>query len=434
MRVWNDSVVEIDGGRVVTPDLDITGEVVVLNSGVLDVCGGMLDIDNGGTLNGAIVGDSYTEVTLHDASTSWLMPGSLVIGASGQGEGRVGALALADGTTVTVDENVTVPASSRLILAGATINAALFEVQDDDFSDFGTINGDFTTTGSVTPSGDLVIGDVASYGGVQIGGALTVGPHHVTINKQGLYFVGDSTSVAGGTLTAPNGIGLAAPDYLLGFGVIDTPDDPTKPLTNDGSILGNSASERFELTGYVEGLGFLDYVTISGTDDLGSVGPAGVDRGSVDYAGNLVIEIGGLIPGAEHDQINHSGAAGFSGELTVELLAGFEPGLGDSFTILTYASHTGEFDTFNLPTLATGLEWQVNYGPSDLTLEIVGGGDPLIGDCDLDGDVDLSDLAQLLASYGMTDGATWGDGDFDDDGDVDLSDLAALLANYGEGL
>ncbi len=48
------------------------------------------------------------------------------------------------------------------------------------------------------------------------------------------------------------------------------------------------------------------------------------------------------------------------------------------------------------------------------------------GDLDGDGDVDLNDLAILLASYGVDAG-----GDLDDDGDTDLADLAILLANYG---
>ena len=56
----------------------------------------------------------------------------------------------------------------------------------------------------------------------------------------------------------------------------------------------------------------------------------------------------------------------------------------------------------------------------------------VIGDLDGDGDVDIADLAQLLAHYGMT-GATPADGDLDGDGDVDIADLAALLANYGTG-
>jgi len=53
--------------------------------------------------------------------------------------------------------------------------------------------------------------------------------------------------------------------------------------------------------------------------------------------------------------------------------------------------------------------------------------------------VDLSDLAQLLANYGMTTGATVLDGDIEPydefspgDGDVDLADLAEMLGQYGD--
>jgi hypothetical protein len=55
----------------------------------------------------------------------------------------------------------------------------------------------------------------------------------------------------------------------------------------------------------------------------------------------------------------------------------------------------------------------------------------ILGDVDHDGDVDLTDLAQLLAHYGMTGGASYEDGDLDQDGDVDLADLALLLSAYG---
>jgi predicted outer membrane repeat protein len=55
-------------------------------------------------------------------------------------------------------------------------------------------------------------------------------------------------------------------------------------------------------------------------------------------------------------------------------------------------------------------------------------------DIDGDGDIGLADLAQLLAHYGTTSGATSDDGDIEPeggDGDVDLSDLATLLSVYG---
>lgn len=60
---------------------------------------------------------------------------------------------------------------------------------------------------------------------------------------------------------------------------------------------------------------------------------------------------------------------------------------------------------------------------------------PVEGDVDGDGDVDLSDLAALLASFGTSEG----DPDFNPaadlsgDGRVDLVDLAVLLAQFGVG-
>jgi hypothetical protein len=55
------------------------------------------------------------------------------------------------------------------------------------------------------------------------------------------------------------------------------------------------------------------------------------------------------------------------------------------------------------------------------------------GDTDMDGDIDLNDLATLASNYGLAANSYWDMGDFDRDGDVDLSDLSALAANYGSG-
>ena len=70
--------------------------------------------------------------------------------------------------------------------------------------------------------------------------------------------------------------------------------------------------------------------------------------------------------------------------------------------------------------------------PSDFTqTDISSAGICCRGDFNGDGEIDLSDLAVLLANYPTASGAVYEDGDFDEDGDIDLSDLAALLAVYG---
>src|SRR5262249_38918663 len=70
---------------------------------------------------------------------------------------------------------------------------------------------------------------------------------------------------------------------------------------------------------------------------------------------------------------------------------------------------------------------------NDVAYSLIGtrGGAPCLGDVDGDHDVDLADLATLLAHNGVSSGATPEQGDLDGDGDVDFSDLTELLAPFG---
>jgi hypothetical protein len=86
------------------------------------------------------------------------------------------------------------------------------------------------------------------------------------------------------------------------------------------------------------------------------------------------------------------------------------------------------FDDPDTPDSGSGWPPIVDMG----AYEFGGGGpQPCVGDLDNDRDVDLSDLAGLLAHYGTTSAMTQADGDLDCDGDVDLSDLSTLLSAYG---
>ena len=87
------------------------------------------------------------------------------------------------------------------------------------------------------------------------------------------------------------------------------------------------------------------------------------------------------------------------------------------------------FDDPDTPDSGSGVPPIVDMGAYEF-----GGSDlpPCHGDLDGDRDVDLEDLAVLLAHYGMSEGANGADGDMDCDGDIELSDLADFLGAYGD--
>jgi autotransporter-associated beta strand protein len=58
----------------------------------------------------------------------------------------------------------------------------------------------------------------------------------------------------------------------------------------------------------------------------------------------------------------------------------------------------------------------------------------LLGDSDLDGRVNVADLANLAGNFGKTSGQFWINGDFDYNGNVNVADLADLAGNFGKTL
>ena len=80
-------------------------------------------------------------------------------------------------------------------------------------------------------------------------------------------------------------------------------------------------------------------------------------------------EIGGSAAG-QFGRITINGSAALAGTLNLSAVNGFNPGLGSSFNVMTYASHTGQFDTVN-GSLGHGKQFTVTYGASGLTVNTV---------------------------------------------------------------
>jgi hypothetical protein len=88
--------------------------------------------------------------------------------------------------------------------------------------------------------------------------------------------------------------------------------------------------------------------------------------------GSLTFDIAGTAPG-EFDQLNISGQARLNGLMTVDLIHGFVPDLGDTFDIMHFAGESGTFSmVLGLP--INGEEhFVLEYNAADLTLDVVAG-------------------------------------------------------------
>lgn len=168
--------------------------------------------------------------------------------------------------------------------------------------------------------------------------------------------------------------------------------------TVNGDVVNNgvaSLAGTNSFTGTVSGSGTF---TGTGTATFAGTLAPGNSPGLLTFEGDLdleptatlEIEIGGTVPGTEHDRVEMAGFATLDGDLQVSLVDGYLPQLGNSFAFL-FAS--GGFDAsfaeVSFPDLsALGLDWQLNPGGATLFLELVA---MLDGDYNLDGTVDAAD-------------------------------------------
>jgi hypothetical protein len=137
---------------------------------------------------------------------------------------------------------------------------------------------------------------------------------------------------------------------------------------NDGSLGNGVPSQEPAWTvspvasvnlpgGSLEGVGTVTgNVNNSGaTLTPGSAGPSGTLTISGSYtqgsAGTLDIPVGGSSSSGEFGMLAVTGPAAFAGTLTVAAVNGYTPMFTDSYTAVTFGSESGDFSTYNLPSL-----------------------------------------------------------------------------------
>jgi len=267
-------------------------------------------------------------------------------------------------------------------------------------------------------------------------------------------------TVLSGNVTVEEGVTVTSRSELAA----ETANHSLRKLGPGTLLIEGHSGQMAVKEGTLGGSGSIDHLTVREGATVApgdSTGILQVDNSFTMWPGaNLEIELGGALPGTQHDQLDITGAAVLDGTLNVSLVdlggALFDPGMGDSFEILTaLGGITGMFETTALPSIQEGLFWDVQYMEFSMELNVLASGD-LDGDLDGDGDVDQSDLVQWENGFGLgSDADTDGDGDsdgadflvvqqqytdgppffyavdFDEDGDVDVNDLVSSEGDFG---
>ncbi len=297
-------------------------------------------------------------------------------------------------------------------------------------------------------AGTLEITDVAVTVGVGglAGDNITLGPDQQVIIHQGV------TVDPGGSLSAIDA-GFEAGSLVnnglvsLGDTTVDFDrDDSGNGLTNHADLLlvettvngpvdhgvGSTVTVVGEAIFNDPVSGSADYfgpgtVTFNGGNAPGnSTDQISFEGGIAFGPGNtLFIELGGLTPGTEFDQLDVAGSADIDGSLDLSLIDEVVLAFNQTFDILTHADRSGTFSTIEGVRQADK-SLAVTYEPNAVRVTVA-----LPADANLDRTVDVIDLGRLGLNFAAGDGA-WGDGDFNGDGLVDVIDLGTLGLSFGQ--
>ncbi len=231
--------------------------------------------------------------TFSNFSGTTLTGGTYFVSGAGQFE-FAGANIVTNAASIVLDgtSSEIINTSSGNALAGFATNAAggQFTVQD---------SGSFTTAGALTNAGDITVSGGST---LTISGALTES--------------GGSTILAHGTLTSTTGTVTLTDGLLSGTGTVKG------NVSNTGVSISPGAS------------GSAGTLTIQGTYTQGA-------------GGSLNVALGGTGAGVGYDQLVVTGSASLGGTINISTINGYVPPVGSAFQVLTFASKTGDFQTYN---------------------------------------------------------------------------------------
>jgi fibronectin-binding autotransporter adhesin len=255
---------------------------------------------------------------------------------------------------------------------------------------------------TLTGSGNTNSGQINLYGGLlEITQNLT--------NNAGGFISGNGTLIVGNGLTNNGTMNFSGSANVVGnttnsvgAKIISSGGGPTTffdDVTNQGEIRTTAGSFTV-FFGSASGSG--SYTGTGTVNFEGDLKP-GNSPAHVNFAGDVLfgsaakfmVEIGGVAPGSQYDQIQASGKITLDGVLNVSLINGFSPSSGNTFDILDWGSVAGTFSSLQLPTLSGGLQWNSSQLYITGVLSV-----SLPGDYNQNGKVDAADYVLWRKSPG----------------------------------
>ena len=316
--------------------------------GTVTQSGGSLQFSSRSVLDGVTVSG---DLTLSNVSAQVILRNGTQLQDNAVLSGN--STVLAADTAITLDNTIDLTGSTSIL--GATSNGTL------TFSPTAQVNltGVSAQIGTDVLSGLFGDGEVINQGTITASGSGTKFISGDLFDNQG------TVEVTSGTLS------LNGNSSWTNTGVYQVQSGATLRINGDFSHTG---------TAQLTGTGTVDINANANTFINAAVIKPGNSPGILtidgDYTqlsdGMLEIEIAGLTPGTQHDQLRVTGAATLGGRLDVPLIDGFVPVVGDEVVFLTAASVVGGFENYNFPNeLPEDVAQQLAYSATDVRVQFI---------------------------------------------------------------
>jgi hypothetical protein len=305
---------------------DARGEMVVSAS--------ELEIGAGGSLNIGLRAQGSVEIE---------NGGSVVLGADANvrlGGNAAGSISLTGSNSLIIGQSadVDIAADGMLSLTSGRIEVGNLNIQNGGSA--------FIGTGSSAA--------IMEQTTVSTGGLLDISGANAIVSSAGLLLIGGQISIQdGGRLSVTQPAGETA--RMLG-GVLDI---------GEGSHM-NVGTLQFE-GGTVMGRGTLFGSVLHSGGFIrpgASPGILTIDGDYIQSGGTLVLEIGGMNAGTQHDQLVVTGAFDLAGgEIEFSFIDGFAPLAGQTFDLFDVAGSFSNASTFRVSGLEDGWDFETNFNP-----------------------------------------------------------------------